>query len=376
MTGTAAQPLTLMRLCVRNLTRQRLRTTLTVMGVAIGVLAVVAFGALARGTWESTDQAMGLDNDLTVFQAGVAADLLSKLDEAQTRQRLMADPDIAEACGVLLHLLPVAGQPFTIILGADTAELERGRHIIRGRPATADGEIQIGSLAEKLMERTVGDTIDINGRPCRVVGVFHSGVVFFDGAVVIPLKTLQEALSQTGRVTSFNVRLKPGADPGVVVERIERAYPELVAVTGAADYHKVDRGLEVLNGMTWAVGALAVLVGGLVVTNTMWLTVHERTREIGVLRAVGWSRRNVVLLVVAESCGVGVLAFLVGVPAGAGAAHIATMWSPISGFADPVIHAAGVLKALGVSVVLSVLGALLPAWRAAGISPVEALRYE
>ncbi|MBI4581884.1 MAG: hypothetical protein HY718_19460, partial [Planctomycetes bacterium] len=91
-----------------NLFRQRVRTSLTVVGVSVGVVAIVAFGAIVRGFWTSTDAFIHTgDTDLLVFQSGVAADLFSTLHEAQTRDALAADPDVAQSTAYLWHVLPV-----------------------------------------------------------------------------------------------------------------------------------------------------------------------------------------------------------------------------------------------------------------------------
>ncbi|MCK4342652.1 MAG: FtsX-like permease family protein, partial [Phycisphaerae bacterium] len=102
----------------------------------------------------------------------------------------------------------------------------------------------------------------------------------------------------------------------------------------------------------------------------------ERTREIGVLRAIGWARRRIVFMIVCEAAGVGLIACLVGCLLGAGLAKLATILPSAELFIEPVFDAPPFLLALAVAVLLSVLGALLPAWRAARISPAEALRYE
>ena len=128
--------------------------------------------------------------------------------------------------------------------------------------------------------------------------------------------------------------------------------------------------------MVRAVSLIALIIGSIVITNTMWMTVLERTREIGVLRAVGWSRRRIVFMIILEATGVGVFACAIGCVLGVGLAELTTVLPGSQQFVAPVYDAVPFLLALGVAVSLSVLGALLPAWRAARISPAEALRYE
>ena len=131
-----------------------------------------------------------------------------------------------------------------------------------------------------------------------------------------------------------------------------------------SEYSKVDQGLEMAKGMVWTVTFIAVVIGSIIVANTMWMSVLERTREIGVLRAVGWSRRRVVVMIVLEAVGLGLGACVLGSVLGVALAW-STRWLPVSSlFVDPVFDAATFVLALSVALLLGVLGALMPAWRA------------
>ncbi len=362
----------------RNLFRQRVRTSLTVVGVSVGVVAIVAFGAIVRGFWTSTDAGIHTgDTDLVVYQSGVAADLLSTLDEAQTRDALAADPDVAESAANLWHVLPVEGMPFSLVVGLHLDEFSyRCQQVVRGRGARSDDEVIIGTIAERVLGKSVGDNLSLGGQPHRIVGVFQTGVVFVDGGIRLTLTRLQNLIRKPGQVTSFQVRLRSGADPHVVTERIERDHPDLVAIGSAEEYKKVEQGLEIADGMLWAVSFMALLIGGIIVANTMWMSVYERTREIGVLRAVGWSKRSVMAMIFLESVGVALIACVLGCAGGVGLARLSTTLPVATQFVDPVFKASLFGLALAVAVLLSVLGGALPAWRAAHISPVEALRHE
>ncbi len=128
--------------------------------------------------------------------------------------------------------------------------------------------------------------------------------------------------------------------------------------------------------MVRVVSFLALVIGSLIVANTMWMSVNARTREIGILRAVGWSRRRIMAMILIESAGVGLIACALGCLLGVGLAELTT-WMPMFRlFSSPVYDAVPFLTALAVAVVLSIGGGAAPAWRASRISPVEALRYE
>ncbi len=372
------RPLTFFGMTLRNLYRQRLRTSLTILGVSVGVVAMVAFTAVVRGMWAATQGAITAGGtDLLVFQAGVAGDIFSVLDEKKTEASLRAVPGIADVGAAMTHLMPVGGKPFFIVFGVRPEDYSsKNTNLIEGRAIQTEDEVALGRLAAKALKKKVGDTITASGRTFQIVGVFETEVVFYNGAMVMHLAALQKLTKKPGQVTAFQVKVSPGEKPVEVSWRIEKANPDVVAIASASQYNKVDSGLDAIAALQVAVSVLATVIGGLIVLNTMWMSVHERTKEIGVLRAVGWSRQRVIGMILAESCCVGLVACVVGGPLGFAIANLTTVWSQTSRFIQPVFDAAPVVGSLVVGVALSILGGVAPAWRASRISPVEALRYE
>jgi len=367
----------MIRMTTRNLYRRPVRTALTVVGVAVGVVAVVALTTTTQGFWRSVEQWVHVsDADLTVFQANVAADIFSLLDEQTVGADLAAIPQVESVVGTVWHILTVKRQP-VLAIGLRTEHLDRlPDAMVAGSHPTADNEIMLGTLARRVVDRDVGDDLVIQGDSYKVVGIFRSDIIFLNGAIAFSLPRLQQLAGKEGLVTAFQVRLHPGADTAAVSERIERDHPELVAIGGASEYSKVDQGLEIMDRSVWALGFIAVVVGSIIVANTMWMSVLERTREIGVLRAVGWARRRIVIMILLEALGVALIASIVGCVLGVALAQLATKMQVTEQFVEPVVDARPFLLALGIAVVLGLVGALLPAWRATRISPAEALRYE
>jgi putative ABC transport system permease protein len=139
---------------------------------------------------------------------------------------------------------------------------------------------------------------------------------------------------------------------------------------------KVDTSSRLIISTGWIVSLLALIVGGIGVTNTMAMSVFERTREIGVLRAVGWRSRRIAAMIVSEAIGICVLAAAIGLALGVGAAEIFIQHSALSSLVQPVFDASvwswGLAFALGVGFV----GAIYPTVRAVRLTPIEALRHE
>ncbi len=374
----AARPaLTITGMVRRNLTRHPLRTSLTVLGVAVGVLAIVALASLVAGFRATIQDGIKLGGaGMVIYQAGVAADILSSLDEAQTRAKLLADPAVAQVTAGLGHVMPVEQQRFTVVIGVESEGFTYNTQYVDGPPVSAADECSLGAIAARNLKKRIGDKLQLGDRLFRVVSTFESGVPLFDAGLTLRLDVLQKMLSREGRASVFFVKLRDGADVRATARRLEAANPEIVAVTNASEYRKVDLGLEIAEGMVWSVSLAAIVIGSVIVLNTMWMTVLERTREIGVLRAVGWSRAQVMRAVLLESALIGVVALVLGIGLGMGLAYLITLAPFIGQFSRPVFEPRQMAVAAVAAILLSLIGGWLPAWRAARISPAEALRYE
>ncbi len=370
-------PLSLTRITARNLYRQPVRTLLTAFGVAIGVSAIVALGAVSRGLRGSIDNALNIDSaDLMVFQAGIAADLFSNLDEAATRKKFADFPEIKSATAGITHIVRFDEQ-YLIVVGLYPDEFaDVTTSLVEGRAFESKDEIVIGSEFQRRMKFAVGDEIDITGATYTITGVIETGVVFFDSGVVMHIDLVRGFRGWSDGVTNFSLRLVEGADPDALIEQIETTYPELAVIARADQYGKIDQGLAASDNMVWVISALALVIGCLVVGNTMWMSVSQRTREIGILRAIGWSRKRVMGIIICESIGIGAVGCVLGFAMGFGLAEGTRFLQDVQSFLDPDYSLFIFARALGVAILLSVIGSLPPAIKSARISPAEALRYE
>ena len=371
-------PLTLARITRLNLVRHPVRTLLTALGVSVGVIAVVSLAAIADGFRGMIELTLHWgDSDLMVFQANQSADILSTLDERDTLERLVRLDSVDSVAGTLWSVQRVDDHPFIFTIGLRRDEFALGGfELIEGALPENSNQILVGRVAARALERSVGDQVMIGGRTMSVSGVYNTGMILFDGGVVLDLERLQEVASRRGQITAVHVKLSQGVTPEDGVEAIEQALPDLVAIAAAEEYSKVDQGLQILKATVSVVSLIALLVGGLVVLNTMWMSVFERTREIGILRALGWSRRKIVGMVLVESLLLGTLAAVIGSALGVALAEIATVARFTEQFVDPVYRVGTFTRAAIVALGIGAVGGLIPSWRAATFSPVEALRYE
>ncbi len=362
---------------VRNLVRQRARSLLTVLGIGIGITTVIALGAVTGGLRAaSVDMAHLGGADFMVAQMGAADLTFSTLSEAE-RRLVASQRGVERAWGALLHITRVGPNPFFFAYGVSLRELPRvaGR-LSAGHLPRAGNEIAIGSTAASDIPTRIGGAIEIEGARFTVVGLLESTGTYTDNGGFVSLTALQTLTRKPGVFTAVYVDVSAGANVQAVMRRIAAASDRFATVRTAEEYSQVDQGLELMDAGNLAVSVLAVLIGGIGVMNTMVMSVFERTREIGILRAVGWRGSRIVRMILGESLVLCLVATLVGVALGLAATRAVVLVPSIGALLQPRYDAALFLRALGIAVVVALAGALYPALRALRLSPMEALRHE
>jgi putative ABC transport system permease protein len=232
------------------------------------------------------------------------------------------------------------------------------------------------------MSKKVGDTLEIQGTTFTVVGVYHGGSALDADAVMMPLDQLQLLSSLQGKVAAFHVRLKP-APPGESQEaylkraqaEIEAALPGLHA-TPAAERASNNQLVGLAHAVAWGTSTIAMMVGILGIVNTMAMSVFERTREIGILRALGWKSWNILLLIQTEAAVLGLVGGLLGICVGWGALRLLSVLPQTASVVSAYVSPLHLLEALGIAILSGLVAGAVPAWRGAHLSPVEALRHD
>lgn len=368
-------------LIVLNISTRKVRSVLTALAVAIAIMTVVAMGVLTESLKRTAVNILHTGNaDFTVAQRGVSDVLYSSIDTEELT-RLQSYPDVQRAVGVLVAPKDLDAQhPFFLRLGIQPQDLEPfGVQVLRGRAYTADApnEIMLGYRAAQDFHKDVGDTFDMDTDDhYTIVGIYTTGTVYGDSASMLPLTTLQAAQRKPGNTTLAFVQIKPGANIDALRARIEKDMPELATVRTESEFGRIDRNLELISAANIGVTILALVVGAVGVMNTTLMSVFERTREFGVMRAVGWSRRRLLSLVWAEAFVISILGAMLGVALGMIAVRGIERIPELLGIFEPQYPASVFARALGIAVGMALIGAIYPAVRSALLVPLEALRHE
>lgn len=369
--------MTFAALILRNLRRQRVRTILTAVGISVGITTVVALGSITAGLKTTMgDLVRAGGSDFMVAQAG-SSDLSFSIVPEEVVAAVEARPDVERATGMMLEVAEVGSNPYFLLFGYDPADLPAQElRLLAGRLVAGDGEALLGADAAGTIGAGVGDVVELERRPFRVVGVYRTGDKLRDGGAIVPLDVVQRVASRENVVTAAFVTVTEGADPDAVADAIERDIPTLAAIAGIDEYAEVDQGVQILDALTLAISILAVGIGAIGVMNTMVMSVFERTRELGILRAVGWRGSRVAQLVIGESLVLCLLASVVGVLLGIAATRAVLLVPAVEAFLEPTYPPSIFVRALGVAVAVALAGAAYPVVRAVRLRPLEALRHE
>jgi ABC-type lipoprotein release transport system permease subunit len=297
------------------------------------------------------------------------------VDQAIVR-RIADVPGVESAEGFLTGYTAVGDLPFFVVFGYHPqGRAIRDFKIVEGQPVRTNRQIMLGRVAADNLEVGLGDSVRLFDVSFRVVGIYETGVPFEDGGGVVSLRDAQNLFGQPHKVSFFGVRLENPNRADAVSDAIETRFPE-VSISKASEFSEDVADLKYMESSTWGIAFLALVVGGAGMMNTMVMSVFERTREIGVLRALGWRRSRILWMILRESVILSLLGGLVGVVLGVGVTLLLNRSSIVSSFAQASFGLMLFVQVFFTALILGALGGAYPSWRASLLRPVEALRYE
>jgi ABC-type antimicrobial peptide transport system permease subunit len=404
-----------LRAALYSISSNRLRSFLTTVGIIVGIAAVIVLAALGNGMkTHFNTQFSRLANQITIAPAapsgtgGGAGRNLTDQDVAAIRDRSRA-PDIASVSPFMTgRVLLTAGQTQerATLIGANDNYLELlGRTIVAGNwfdsstGSSRDHQVVLGRQALTLLwgpgtnpYRVIGAKLRLNRTSFKVIGVLDSNA----NEVIIPFDTARTYLvgNGAGKVDQIIVNATSVDTIGPASRQITDILDDRHHIKTAAnrDYKvgtltdllaKSTQFINFLTLFTLAIAAISLIVGGTGVANIMLVSVTQRTREIGIRKAIGATRREIMRQFLSEAViltgmgGIGGVALGIGITLAAGLVLPSADSTDASGnFPAPILSASSVVIAFGVSLAIGLLAGGSPAYHAAHIHPIDALRFE
>jgi putative ABC transport system permease protein len=388
------------RIALRALNANKVRSLLTMLGLIIGVAAVILLVSIGTGVQHQiTGQIAGLGSNLLyVFPGkleggggpgggGVGKKLT--LDDVKYLQGRLGSgnlviPELAGPGDIRYHNQTMNAQVTASDENVNQAALgtiQSGRWFGRGEVVGASRVAVLGSGVRDTLfpgQDPIGASLDVNGQPFRIIGVLEKKGGGFggnqDNIVSIPLSTAQQ-LFATSNVSVILVRVADAKQVDTVkalaqIAMRPRFADQFTVFTQAQTLSFLSTILGTLTAMLAGLASISLLVGGIGIMNIMLVSVSERTREIGIRKAVGARTYDILSQFVIEAMVLSILGGVMGILLGAGGALA------LSHFVSTLVTWWAVMLAFFFSAAVGVFFGVYPAYRASQLDPIEALRYE
>ncbi len=361
------------RLVIENLRFRIVRTVLSIVAIAIEVTMILTIVGLSEGMLaDAQRRASGIGADIVVRPPGTSVIALSSAPMPQKMvQFIESQPHVTMAVGSMNH--PIGG--ITVATGIDLEKFRQmsgGFHYLHGGPPREPNEIIVDRYYARQNNLKAGSPLKLMNHDWQVSGIFEEGKL---ARIVLPLGVMQALTGNTGKISQVFVKVDSPANIEAVINELKsklRDYP-IYSMQEFISLFSVNN-IPGLRAFIWVIILLSIVVGFMVVFLSMYTAVLERTREIGVLKALGASPAYVLGILIRETLILAVLGSILGVIFSYGtrwlimtlvpaslAQIIVPEWWPISG---------------GIALAGALLGAAYPGWRAAQQDPIEALAYE
>jgi putative ABC transport system permease protein len=362
-------------MALNSLWQRSARTLLTLGAIGITVGGIMALDAVVAGVGQMM-AGLSADAEIMVRQADVADTELSAIDE-RIGDKLATMPGVAFASGMGFSgtVIPDSGTIFILFGYAPNDYAIRQFKMIAGEKLTGNRQIMLGEMMADALNRSVGDTVEVSGSRYKVVGIYKGESGWQEMGGVISLRDAQVAMGRPRKVSMYLVKVRDPSQAQAVVDRINTELPDVHAALSGEFFEQMP-DKRTIDALIVAISFLTIIVGGVSVMNAMLMAVFERTREIGVLRALGWRRRLILGLILQEALWLGVLGAILGAIIALGLGFLMTKAPMLGEALLPVWEWDVFARAFAISLILGVLGGLYPAYRATRLQPVEALRYE
>lgn len=365
----------------RNLSLRPVRTLLTVVGIAVAVAAFITLVGMSRGlenAWINSLVERGVH--LLGVHKGAVDIMTATLDE-DLSARLARVRHVKAVSGELIELMALDSRRTVLARGWPrgsylwrTLRLDRG-HLPEVREPAG---IVLGPALAEGLNKWPGSTLRIRNHRFLVTGIASPASSFSNNTIFMQLAPMQDLMDKRGKVTGFCLNIDHFENPALVAElksTLAKNFPDLSfsETSEIADNNEI---IRLLRAIAWSTSLIALIMALVVISNTLLMAVAERTREMGILSALGWQAWRVLMLIVLEGLLLSLAGSLAGTFLGLAGMHWLAALPRLQGFFEPRADLHLMVQVLLSALLLGVAGSLYPAWRAVRLNPVDALKYE
>ena len=379
----------MLTLAYKNLLRRRSRTLLAMSGLVLGVAALVTLMALVDGVYFSMVHIVKDMQGLTLLEKGALGGALSRIDASYEQELLRIAgvshvvPQIVGTARSVDGKAVEAGniQMMYSIYGIKPRDFPYSslatafNNVVEGRTITSSDKhaLMLSEQAADKFNKRAGSTIRINGTKFTVVGIFSTDSQLLTRVFVTSFNDAQDLLNiPSDSVSLFYVLPEDPAFANNLKTILKFKYGDIMDVLTAQDLIDIMGSfLDNLKLMSWIVAIISAVVAGIGILNTFLMSVIERTKEIGVLRATGWQSNHILELILSEALLLGIFGGIVGIILGVLTANVVAASFDISAHFSTVT----LLGAFIFAIFVSILASLYPAYRASSVPPVVSMRY-
>ena len=366
-----------LKFIIKNPFRRKNSAIMSIIGIAIGIIVIVALGGITDGlinTFEDTIHAGGADFSIAGKETGNSAFGTNTIDSSWT-DKIKTVPGVDEAYPIYVVLTSIGDDYMKTLIGVNSNGTGLADISVKEGRIFKDNanEVIIGNIYAEDNDYKIGDTIKIDGENFEVVGISETGDQSMASGVFTSLSKVQDLMDNEDSISNIYVKVKKGEDAKKVADRIDKKYgDDIQTITSVMEMGQMAKMLNMLQASTWAISLLAIIIGGLGIINTMLMSVFERTREIGVLKAVGWSNTKILTMIIGESLVITIVSAIIGSIVGYSTCLILAPKMQITPLFTPKIF----IQSFLVAIIVGIIGGLYPAIKAIKLPPTEALRYE
>jgi len=375
----------LIDLALKNILRQKTRTILTVVGILIGIAAVVALGSISEGMNAMMNQEMQFLGGTIIVSSQGSSSLMFGSSSSQISKYNLDD---FQSFSGVKQVVPFVREMGEIQIGQGSPVMfigikpedvdyfkSKGTELDSGR-ALETGDTYQALIGYKYAEDNdvgIGDSIEVKKDSYEVIGIIEKTDTNMDNSIILPLETMMNTYNLENYQSAFIIPedLSKIQD---VADDLKSSFDDFDFTTSNDIVKEMSRIIDMISIFTIGISSIAAIVGGLGVMNTMIMSVLERRREIGIMKAIGATKKYILTEILLESVIISLIGGFIGLLIGGVGSYSLRFIS--SGLAEAKVTIPLAVGSLSFAILLGLIGGVYPAWSAAKLDPIEAIRYE